>query len=172
MGLGYPAGKTIDEFVLADSIIYNGSDKTWHDSGNKVSMREARVFHSCSTLKLSSGLKVAVVIGGEDQAGNALSSCEIYYISNGQWADMSKLPKQGSGSVAVTVNNRLILLGGKNKGAVQNTIWIYHEKTGWHYLNKVLDTPLHGHIVFPWTLNDNLWYEETETGYMPFNTLN
>ena len=147
-------GYTLEGFIVKNSYLYNSRNDSWQILAD---MRQARKQHACTKFITTTGFEVAVVAGGEgDNQEGLLASCEIFYLDTkiGQWARMHHLPIELTMPSMVSINNRLILSGGINDGIVQDAIWLYDEKSGWHFFNQRLHTAMYAHTNTLWTKED------------------
>mmetsp|Transcript_2170 Transcript_2170/g.5095 ORF Transcript_2170/g.5095 Transcript_2170/m.5095 type:complete len:498 (-) Transcript_2170:133-1626(-) len=55
------------------------------------------------------------VFGGSNDTDGCLSSIEVYNIDDDRWRTLPELPIARKGSVAVTVDNKILLIGGYNR---------------------------------------------------------
>ena len=148
-------GRTLEGFVVKNSFIYDAKTDSWDTLSD---MRHERKQHTCTKFNTTTGYEVAVVAGGEgDTQGNLLSSCEIFYLDAkiGNWANIHQLPISLTMSSMLSINNRLLLSGGISEGIVQDAIWVYDQKSGWHFFNQKLQTAMYAHTSTIWTKGAN-----------------
>ena len=149
-------GYTLEGFIVKNSYLYNSRNDSWQILADMRQAR-ARKQHACTKFITTTGFEVAVVAGGEgENQEGLLASCEIFYLDSniGQWARMHHLPIELTMPSMVSINNRLILSGGINDGIVQDAIWLYDEKSGWHFFNQRLHTAMYAHTNTLWTKED------------------
>lgn len=146
------AGSFTDNDVLikATKIFHWDPDSlqsigTWTLNGT---LREARKHHSCEKFMHNNGMEVVVAVGGltVDVEELVLRSAEMFYIDVGEWTYIKFLPRTLAFSTIVTINNRLLLIGGTHNLHSQNDIWLYDQETGWHLSNLNLEEGRYGHI--------------------------
>jgi hypothetical protein len=147
-------GFTLDGSLLPASSIFDWSTKSFINKN--MLLREKRKFHSCTKFNLSSGRASAVIVGGQNEVGDAIESAEIFYIDASKWVLMPPLPRPLYSTSLINVNQRLLCIGGLNTLTVERKIWTFNELNGWHLSNLRLDTPTYGHVSF--VLNEENFY--------------
>ena len=157
-------GRTLEGFVVKNSFSYDAKTDSWDTLSD---MGQARKQHTCTKFNTTTGFEVAIVAGGEgDTQGELLSSCEIFYldVNIGQWARIHELPISLTMSSMLNINNRLILSGGISEGIVQDAIWVYDQKSGWHFFNQKLHTAMYAHTSTIWKKGNHSLVEGKCTG--------
>ncbi len=108
-------------------------------------LRTARRFPACGLFEEGTGRTVPIVASGLDNAGNPLSSVEMFFDINGEFKLISALPAAlPYGSVNV-INNRILYMGGFVDSVASDNVFIYNEETGWHLSNMNLNTARFSH---------------------------
>ena len=69
--------------------------------------------------------KFLLAVGGRAPSDYTLSN-EVYTlnVSVGQWRHLTKIPAARSNSTAVSINNKMVIIGGMTNNNFSNTVWI------------------------------------------------
>ena len=141
--------------------VYDLNTRKW-EAG--VPMLSSRYFHSCSTIKDSSGKMYVIVTGGEigsyfknpttwewESTLKVTNTVEVFNLETKKWTQIDDLPRPISGSSMIKDDNGgILIVGGDDTGtwagAISDIFYLSDKDSSWQHLFKSLDEPTSHHV--------------------------